>query len=90
MQTITLKDIIKPNTIVEFSNDDQQTEILNACAITGLPRLKADIPEKHYADSEHNAILITTKGVQETFVAKYVKEIRHTRELAYYRAKDHL
>ena len=90
MQTITLKDIIRANTIIEFTNDDERAEILNTCAVLGLPRLPNDKPDKHYIQSKHNAILITKHGVIETFIAKYVVEIRHTRELAYYKVKDHL
>lgn len=90
MQTITLKDILRVNTIIEYANDNERAEILNACAMLGLTRLPSEEAKDHYANSQHNAVLVTKHGVMETFIAKYVTEIRHTRELAYYRAKDHI
>lgn len=86
METITFKDLLKPNTIWEYQNKDERAKILNECAMAGFDRIKDEQDNKYPL----NAVLVlNNKTILETSILKHTKDIKHTDTLAYHRVRDH-
>lgn len=88
METITVKDLLKPNTIWEYKNEGERAHVLNECAKLGYKKTK-DKSTTLSRDKWNAVLVLDNNTILETSTKEHVKDIRHTKKLKHFKVTDH-